>query len=72
MAYLKIDGSYILDIDQHTGNQRLLKEVVRMADSLGILTIAEQVRTEAEWLKLQELGLGGVTGLITKDKISKI
>ncbi len=72
LAYLKIDGSYILDIDQHAGNQRLLKEVVRMADSLGILTIAEQVRSEAEWSKLQELGLGGVTGLITKDKISKV
>ena len=69
LNYIKIDGSYIHEIDQHTGNQQLLKEVVNMATSLGILTIAEQVRSEGEWAKLQTLGLSGVTGPVTNLKI---
>jgi EAL domain-containing protein (putative c-di-GMP-specific phosphodiesterase class I) len=62
LSYIKIDGSYIHEIDQHTGNQQLLKEIVKMASSLGVLTIAEQVRSEGEWNKLQSLGLSGATG----------
>ncbi|QZA77770.1 EAL domain-containing protein [Deefgea tanakiae] len=70
LSYIKIDGSYVHEIDQHTGNQQLLKEIVKMASSLGVLTIAEQVRSEGEWTKLQALGLSGATGPITKTKIN--
>ena len=68
LSYIKIDGSYIHEIDQHVGNQQLLKEIVKMATSLGILTIAEQVRSEAEWTQLQKLGLSGATGPIASSK----
>jgi EAL domain-containing protein (putative c-di-GMP-specific phosphodiesterase class I) len=68
LSYIKIDGSYIHEIDQHAGNQQLLKEIVKMATSLGILTIAEQVRSEAEWTQLQKLGLSGATGPIASSK----
>ncbi|MBM9889736.1 MULTISPECIES: bifunctional diguanylate cyclase/phosphodiesterase [Deefgea] len=70
LSYIKIDGSYIHEIDQHTGNQQLLKEIVKMATSLGVDTIAEQVRTEGEWHKLQALGLSGATGSITNSKMN--
>nr|WP_314901799.1 EAL domain-containing protein [uncultured Deefgea sp.] len=69
LSYIKIDGSYVHKIDQHTGNQQLLKEIVKMASSLGVLTIAEQVRSEGEWTKLQALGLSGATGPIAMSKI---
>ena len=69
LSYIKIDGSYVHKIDQHTGNQQLLKEIVKMASSLGVLTIAEQVRSEGEWTKLQALGLSGATGPIAISKI---
>lgn len=70
LNYIKIDGSYIHEIDQHTGNQQLLKEVVQMTRSLGILTIAEQVRSEGEWSKLQALGLSGATGPMINSKVA--
>ncbi|MGL6042007.1 MAG: bifunctional diguanylate cyclase/phosphodiesterase [Deefgea sp.] len=69
LSYIKIDGSYIHEIDQHTGNQQLIKEIVKMAASLGIQTIAEQVRSEGEWNKLQALGLSGATGPIANSRV---
>ncbi|WP_027468866.1 bifunctional diguanylate cyclase/phosphodiesterase [Deefgea rivuli] len=70
LTYIKIDGSYIHEIDLHPGNQQVLKEIVRMAASLGVLTIAEQVRSEGEWAQLQALGLSGATGPITRLKLA--
>ncbi|WP_028451774.1 bifunctional diguanylate cyclase/phosphodiesterase [Chitinilyticum aquatile] len=66
LSYLKIDGSFIHEIDQHPGNQHMVQAIVGIARSLGILTIAEQVRSEAEWRQLQELGLSGMTGPVTR------
>ncbi|WP_028455634.1 bifunctional diguanylate cyclase/phosphodiesterase [Chitinilyticum litopenaei] len=62
LAFLKIDGSFIHEIDQHPGNQHMVQAMVGIARSLGILTIAEQVRSDGEWRRLQELGLDGATG----------
>lgn len=70
LSYIKIDGSYIHEIDQHTGNQQLLKEVVKMTTNLGIMTIAEQVRSEGEWQKLQALGVSGATGPMINSKLA--
>jgi len=41
-----------------------------MATSLGVHTIAEQVRTDGEWHKLQALGLSGATGPIANSKMN--
>ncbi|MBX9706031.1 MAG: EAL domain-containing protein [Gammaproteobacteria bacterium] len=70
LSYIKIDGSYVHEIDLHEGNQQLLKEIVKMATSLDIMTIAEQVRSEGEWRQLQKLGLSGATGPITNSKLN--
>jgi EAL domain-containing protein (putative c-di-GMP-specific phosphodiesterase class I)/GGDEF domain-containing protein len=68
LDYLKIDSSYIHHIDQHTGNQQLVKAVVSIANNLNMLTIAELVRTEGEWQQLQTLGVSAATGPITLSK----
>lgn len=62
LDYLKIDGSFIHDLDTQPGNQHLLRAIAGIATSLGILTIAEQVCTEAEWQMLDTLGINGGTG----------
>lgn len=62
LDYLKIDGSFIHDLDSQPGNQHLIRAIAGIATNLGILTIAEQVGTAAEWHTLSELGINGGTG----------
>ncbi|XZG71208.1 bifunctional diguanylate cyclase/phosphodiesterase [Chitinibacteraceae bacterium HSL-7] len=63
--YIKIDGSFVRDIDQHTGAAELVRAIVNIARANGIMTIAEQVTNAAEWQTLKELGLDGLTGPAT-------
>lgn len=60
--YLKLDGSFVAEIDRNEGNQRFVKAVVDVARSLDIQVVAERVVTEAEWQTLSGLGVTGVTG----------
>jgi len=60
--YFKIDASFVRDIDSNTGNQTLLRTLCTVGHSIGVLAIAEGVRTDAEWAMLQELGADGATG----------
>lgn len=62
LDYLKIDGSFIHDLDTQPGNQHLLRAIAGIANSLGIITIAEQVGTPAEWQALSAVGIQGGTG----------
>lgn len=62
LSYLKIDGSFIHNLDTHPGNQHLIRAISGIASGLGILTIAEQVTSKAEWEILIALGVDGGTG----------
>ncbi len=62
LHYLKIDGSFVHELDSHPGNQHLVRAITGIAKGIGLLTIAEQVRTAAEWRVLLELGIEGGTG----------
>ena len=62
LDYLKIDGSFIRDIDQQPANQQLVKAIVGVASAAGLMIMAEQVHTEAEWATLRGLGVNGATG----------
>ncbi len=62
LHYLKIDGSFVHELDAHPGNQHLIRAMTGIASGLGLLTIAEQVTTEAEWQALLALGIDGGTG----------
>jgi diguanylate cyclase (GGDEF)-like protein len=64
--YVKVDTSFISDIDSNPGNQEFLKGLCRMAHNLGILVIAVGVQTEGELAVLPGLGFDGATGPAVK------
>lgn len=51
---LKIDRSFIHEIDSHEVNQLVVKSVIAMVANLGIVVVAEGVETEKELEKLLE------------------
>lgn len=62
LHYLKIDGAIIRDIDSNLGNQNFLSGLCKIGHSLGMLMIAEGVRSPAEKEKLIHLDIDGLTG----------
>lgn len=60
--YMKIDASFVRDIDNNTATQTLFRTLCTLGHSIGVIVIAEGVRTDAEWATLQELGADGATG----------
>ncbi|AZD05603.1 Membrane bound c-di-GMP receptor LapD [Pseudomonas chlororaphis] len=62
LAYLKIDGSYIRDIDQERDKRLFIEAIQRAAHSIDLPLIAERVETEGELQVIREMGLYGVQG----------
>ncbi len=62
LDYLKVDSSFIRNIDTNAGNQTLLRTLCTVGHSIGVILIAEGVRSQEEWSQLQELGIDGATG----------
>jgi EAL domain-containing protein (putative c-di-GMP-specific phosphodiesterase class I) len=60
--YFKIDASFVRDIDSNSGNQTLLRTLCTVGHSIGVVVIAEGVRSAQEWDMLRELGADGATG----------
>jgi len=60
--YIKVDSSFVQDVDQSQGNQVFLRGLGMIARSIGLLTIAEGVRSDAEFKALIDLGFDGATG----------
>jgi EAL domain-containing protein (putative c-di-GMP-specific phosphodiesterase class I) len=67
LDYLKVDSSFVRDIDSNAGNQTLLRTLCTVGHSIGVIVIAEGVRSQAEWIQLQELGIDGATGPAIKE-----
>ncbi len=59
---LKIDGSLIRDIDQNQNARNIVQTINSFADKMGMLTVAEQIETEAELATVKELGIGFAQG----------
>ena len=55
---MKIDHSFIFDIDQDPKKQDMLAAVVLLAQRLNLDTIAEGIETDAELRVVQKLGCG--------------
>jgi diguanylate cyclase (GGDEF)-like protein len=53
---LKIDRSFVRDIDANEGNATIARSVINLAHGLGLQVVAEGVETEAELRKLLSLG----------------
>lgn len=62
LDYLKVDSSYVRDIDRNEGNQEFLRGLCRVAHNVGVLVIAEGVMSGEELATLMELGFDGATG----------
>ncbi len=63
--YLKIDGSYIRDIDRDADNRFFLQSMIATAHGIDIRVIAETVETQAEFDILCEMGADGIQGHLT-------
>ncbi len=66
---LKIDRSFVHDIE-HDGNARTIVEaVVALADALGLRTVAEGVETEAQLAFLRRLGCAAFQGFLVSPPV---
>ncbi len=54
---IKIDRSFVLDVDQDRRAARMLEHIVRLCADLGMRTVAEGVETEAQFNTLRALGI---------------
>ena len=61
---LKIDRSFTSQLDVDTGNVPLAHAVVGIGQSLGLVTVAEGVETEAQSAALRELGCTRAQGFL--------
>jgi len=62
LDYLKVDASFIRDLDANVGNQTFLAGLAGIAHGIGLTIIAEGVVSEAELRALAAVGFDGATG----------
>lgn len=62
LNYIKVNAIHIHEININEENHELLSGICKVAHSMGLLTIAEGVRNDAEIKSLIEIGLDGMTG----------
>jgi diguanylate cyclase (GGDEF)-like protein/PAS domain S-box-containing protein len=53
---LKIDRAFVRDIDAGGADEEIVKAIIRMANGLGLSTVAEGVETQEQARRLRELG----------------
>lgn len=61
---LKIDRSFVREVDQSRDQQKLVTAILSLAERLGLDTLAEGVETPAEHAYLAQLGCGHVQGYV--------
>ena len=62
LDYIKIDASFIRDIETNIGNQAFLKGLTNIAHNIGLQVFAEGVMLSTELKMLSTLGFDGATG----------
>ncbi len=62
--YLKLDGSYIREVDNNKGHQFMVQSIAKIAHELDIRVIAEAVETNAERDILMSLYVDGLKGYL--------
>ena len=53
---VKIDRSFVQDLDRNAGDRALVRAIIAMAASLGLECVAEGVETESQVQLLREMG----------------
>ena len=64
LTYIKIDRSFVSEIDQNTDNQFFVQSVVQIAQARDMLVIAEGVEREEELTTLQSLNVNAAMGYL--------
>jgi diguanylate cyclase (GGDEF)-like protein len=59
---IKIDRSFLIDVNEDEKSRRLLAGVVNLCSALGLATVAEGVETEAQYRLLRSLGVDQYQG----------
>lgn len=59
---IKIDRSFVTNVDQDTEQQNMASAILTMADRLGLETLAEGVETAKEQIVLAAMGCGHMQG----------
>lgn len=62
LHYVKVDGSFVRDLNGNTGNQIFLKGLNGIAHKMGMQVFAEGVSDAAELAALDGIGFDGATG----------
>ena len=62
LYYLKVDSSFIHNLDQNLGNLSFLHGLARISHDIGAIVIAEGVTRQMEYEILSTLGFDGATG----------
>jgi EAL domain-containing protein (putative c-di-GMP-specific phosphodiesterase class I) len=62
LAYLKIDGAYIRNIDEQPDKRLFIDAIFRATHSIDLPLIAEMVETSGELVAIRELGVFGAMG----------
>ena len=53
---IKIDKSFVMNMDSDPGNATIVRSTIELAHNLGLEVVAEGVETLATWNTLKELG----------------
>ena len=61
---LKIDRSFVQDLDHNAINQSLIRSIIQIGDNLDLTIIAEGVETEAEFTMLRDMGCEEIQGYL--------
>lgn len=64
LAYLKVDGIYIRNIDLEPDKRLFLQALQRATHNIDLPLIAERVETAGEWQQLHELDFAGGQGYL--------
>ncbi len=56
ISFVKIDRSFCLDLEQEAERQRLIKGLAALADTLGLVLVAEGIERSAQQYLLRRLG----------------
>lgn len=59
---LKIDRAFVIGIGQITSDEAIIEAIVKIASSLGLLTVAEGVETEVQLAFLRSMGCDQIQG----------
>ena len=59
---IKVDRSFVTNIDSSAEQQKVTRAMIDLAHTLGVQALAEGVETKAEWAKLTELGCDHLQG----------